>query len=111
MTPFLRLFVSLSLTLLVWGPNAIDGLGSGPVDLADPALRFVVTFAFFRASVWGVGQLVDSYRSPVPTSKNVIAAVSPSRAQMVERQTIRRRTDGEPGLMAERELPALPDAR
>lgn len=111
MTPFLRLSASLSLTLLVWGPNAIDELGTGSVNLADLALRFVVTFAFFRASVWGVGRLIDSYRSSVPASKEVVPAASPSRAQMVERRASRRRTDSEASPTAERELPALPDAR
>lgn len=111
MTPFLRLSVSLSLTLLVWAPNAIDELGSGPVNLADLALRFVVTFAFFRASVRGVAYLLDSYRSSVPASKDVVPAASPSRAQMVERRTSRRRTDGAASAGAERELPALSDVR
>lgn len=110
MTPFLRLFVSLSLTVLVWGPNAIDQLGGGTVNLADLAVRFVVTFAFFRVSVRGVSHLIDSYRSPVLKSIEVVPAAPPSPAQTGERRTNRRGTVAEPGPMTEREVPGLAES-
>lgn len=103
--------MSLSLTLLVWGPNAIDGFGHGSVNLGDLALRFVVTFAFFRMSVWGIGQLIDSYRSSTPRSKEVARVSPPSRVPTVERRTSRRSTVGEVSVVAELELPGLPEAR
>lgn len=66
MTPFLRLSLSLTLTMAVWGPNAIDELSNGSIDLAGLAFRFVVTFAFSRLGVWGLGYLFDSYRRSNP---------------------------------------------
>lgn len=111
MTPFLRLSVSLSLTLLVWGPNAIDEFGNGSVNLGDLALRFVVTFAFFRISVWGVGTLLDNYRSSAPMSKDIVPAAPPSRPPVVDRRTKRRGTDPESKATPEREQPGLPAGR
>ncbi len=111
MTPFLRLSLSLSLTLLVWGPNAMDAFVNGSVNLADLAFRFVVTFAFFRTSVWGLGQLLDSYRSSAPVSKDIISAASPSRTSVPDRRAGRRQSDAEANVVAERELPGLPSAR
>jgi hypothetical protein len=111
MTPFLRLSLSLSLTLFVWGPNAIDEFGNGSVNLGDLALRFVVTFAFFRASIWGVGRLLDTYRASVPASKDVMPAAPPSRAPVIDAQMNRRAKDPESNASAERGQPGLPAGR
>ena len=114
MTPFLRLSMSLSLTLMVWGPNAIDAFDNGSIDLGDIAVRFVVTFAFFRASVWGVGRLLDTYRAAAPGSKDIVSAASMSRPPVVDartNRTNRRATDAEADANAEREQPSLPAAR
>lgn len=111
MTPFLRLSLSLSLTLLVWGPNAIDEFGNGSVDLGDLALRFVVTFAFFRAAIWGVGRLLDTYRASLPVSKDVMPAAPSSRASIMDARTNRRATDSAAGAKAEPDQPGLPAGR
>ncbi len=111
MTPFLRLSLSLSLTLLVWGPNAIDEFGNGSVNLGDLALRFVVTFAFFRASIWGVGRLLDAYRASVPMSKDVMPAAPPSRVPLIDARTNRRAADSGSNAKGERDQPGLPAGR
>ena len=111
MTPFLRLSMSLSLTLLVWGPNAIDEFGNGSVNLGDLALRFVVSFAFFRASVWGVGRLLDNYRSTVPMSNDIVPAAASSRTTVVDARRNRRATDSESDAAPEREQASLPAGR
>lgn len=76
MTPFLRLSLSLSLTLAVWGPNAVEEFGNGAVHLTHLLFRFVVTFAFFRVSMWGVSALIDSYRLMSQELGTVVAVPS-----------------------------------
>lgn len=83
MTPFLRLSLSLSLTLFVWGPNAIDEFGKGTLNLAHLLLRFVVTFAFFRVAVWGVGMLLDTYRASVLSERGTVVSAAAASASVV----------------------------
>ncbi len=100
MTPFLRLSLSLTLTLAVWGPNAVDEVASGTMQLAHLLLRFVITFAFFRVSVWGVSALLDSYRSSSAADRPVV--MSPT---SVER---RRASDGDANAPSGSSTPSFP---
>jgi hypothetical protein len=61
MNPVARISASLTLTLVVWGPNAFADWQSGHDALPHIVVRFLVIFTLARLAVRGVESLFASY--------------------------------------------------
>jgi hypothetical protein len=59
--PVARISASLTLTLIVWGPNALVDWQSGPDALPHILLRFLVIFTMTRVAMRGIESLLQSY--------------------------------------------------
>jgi hypothetical protein len=89
--PIARISASLTLTLVVWGPNAIADWRSGPNALPHVSVRFLVIFTVARIAVRALESLVTSY---IRATKSDQPPINVDAGESWTASPSRRRADG-----------------